>query len=167
MSHAHFFMAGKKMLFVLVFFVAAAGPLAVALAARPTPQRALQKTARLEIQTSGKEKLFFARILVDPGQPVNAVGATIQFPPGQTEALEIDKKNSFCEFFPEEAIDNRNGLVRIGCGRPFPGIDRKAIVAEIVFKKKKSGTVGLRLGEDSVVLANDGYGTDVLVRAGD
>jgi len=74
----------------------------------------------------------------------------------------LSKDDSFCSFFIEENIDNALGKIKITCLDPYPGTAKISNVVSLTFKKINSGAADLNLSDDSLVLANDGYGTNVL-----
>jgi hypothetical protein len=102
-------------------------------------------------------------LVVDPaGEEINTVSTEISFPADKLFLENLDKGKSFCSFFVEEDINNYTGKIKISCLAPFPGTDKMSNVVSLVFKKIKSGAADLSLATSSMVLANDGYGTNVL-----
>jgi len=102
-------------------------------------------------------------LVVDPaGEEINTVSTEISFPADKLSLENLSKENSFCSFFVEEKIDNDLGKIKISCLAPFPGTDKMSNVVSLTFKELNSGTADLNLSNDSMVLANDGYGTNVL-----
>ena len=96
-------------------------------------------------------------------QPINAVSFELLFPNNMVEIVEIDTEGSICTLFPEKNIDNSAGVVKYSCGLPNPGYsDPYGLVGTINIKFKKSGYVNITLGKNSQVLANDGFGTNIL-----
>jgi hypothetical protein len=107
--------------------------------------------------------LFSLDLVVDPNsEEINTVSTEISFPADILFLESLSKDNSFCSFFVEEIIDNDLGKIKISCLDPYPGTDKMSNVISLTFKKIKSGAADLRLSADSLVLANDGYGTNVL-----
>lgn len=101
-------------------------------------------------------------LVVDPGEDeINTVSANIFFPANKLSLEMLSKNNTFCLFFVEEEIDNEIGWAKISCMKPYPGTDTVSNVISLVFRKKEAGEANLVIG-DSLVLANDGYGTNVL-----
>ncbi len=133
-----------------------------------TPVKATSSTAILNMDlgdsTSSDEILL--DISVDPGgQSINAVGVFIFFSTSTLEATSINIENSFCDLFIEHTIDNKEGKISIQCGKPYPGINVESPIAQISFKTQKSPDAtwnGFKFDDNSMVLANDGFGTDVL-----
>jgi len=109
---------------------------------------------------------FTLDLVVDPaGEEINTVSTEISYPVDKLSLLEINKDNSFCSLFVEDENDNINGKIKISCIKPFPGVDTLSNVVTLTFTTQATGTADLDLSPDSLVLANDGYGTDVLKAA--
>lgn len=107
-------------------------------------------------------KFIFLDLVVDPNNDeINTVSANISFPASKLSLEQVSKENTFCLFFVEEKIDNENGHAKFSCLKPYPGTDTISNVISLVFKEKESGEADIVIG-DSLVLANDGYGTNVL-----
>ncbi|MBU4216319.1 hypothetical protein L6270_02010 [Candidatus Parcubacteria bacterium] len=130
------------------------------------PVRATEKTASLDmniINPSATSTSFTIRVSTNPnGQAVNAVGALINFSTSTVKATDIDLKNSFCALLIANTIDNQIGQINIMCGKPYPGVNTEATIAEITFEKLNTATSSISFASSSMVLANDGFGTDVL-----
>ncbi len=110
---------------------------------------AAEQTIRLKVDTGG--------------EVINTVGAVVGYNPDLIEVKEIRTDHSLCTFFAEKKIDQDQGLVTVSCGLPTPGFTGQGgTIAELVIQPKQTGQFWLRYQEDSVVLANDGLGTDVL-----
>jgi hypothetical protein len=107
--------------------------------------------------------LFSLDLVVDPsGEEINTVSTEISFPVDKLSLKTLSKDKSFCSFFVEEKIDNVLGKIKISCLAAYPGTDKLSNVVSLTFKKIKTGRADLSLSADSLVLANDGYGTNVL-----
>lgn len=107
--------------------------------------------------------LFSLDLVVDPnGEEINTVSTEISFPANKLFLKSLSKDDSFCSFFIEENIDNALGKIKITCLDPYPGTAKISNVVSLTFKKINSGAADLNLSDDSLVLANDGYGTNVL-----
>lgn len=132
------------------------------------PKKAEIKTAVLSTEFDSKnisagESEFPVQILVNPGgQAINAVYINFHFNQDILEATKIDFNSSFCTLFIDSSLDNTEGQARIICGKPYPGIIDEAQVATVYFHLKNSGWSGFEFATQSQVLANDGFGTDVL-----
>jgi hypothetical protein len=102
-------------------------------------------------------------LVVDPsGEEINTVSTEISFPTDKLSLEALSKDNSFCSFFVEEKTDNAAGKIKISCVAPYPGTNKLSNVVSLTFKQINAGEADLSLGADSLVLANDGYGTNVL-----
>lgn len=104
------------------------------------------------------------------GEAINVAGVIIQYDPKMIEVEEIITENSFCSpsLFIEKSIDNEKGEVNISCGLPSPGFSGiEGTVSELIIRIKEDGNFSLYFGQDTKILANDGFGTDVLRLATD
>lgn len=133
------------------------------------PQKAEERTASLFIENTDKKTkgyIYRINIMVDPGgQAINTVGLNLNFSKEKLEVTDIDVDNSFCDMFIDNTFDNKTGEIKIACGKPYPGIDTTAQIATVTFAVKQKGLLKFNFSDDSVVLANDGFGTDVLESA--
>jgi len=120
---------------------------------------------------SGFEKMKVGRlekiqILVDTQNDfVNAVQVVIKYDPKKVLVNDIDIENTFCNpgLFLEKEIDNKKGEVRIVCGLFRPGFSGSdGIVAELEVIPWKTGKAKFSFSDECMVLANDGFGTNVL-----
>jgi hypothetical protein len=94
---------------------------------------------------------------------INAVKADIAFDSEYLEVVEISTKNSFATVFVEKQINNDLGFARLSGGKPNPGYSgESATFAAIYFRAKKAGVSTIKLLPSSMVLANDGKGTNIL-----
>lgn len=137
----------------------------IAIAREPLLERALQ-TATLSLKEVSRDTetgKFVSDIIVDPnGQSINAVFASMSFSTSSLRIINLDTENSFCELFIDESFDNETGTISIMCGKPYPGIDAKANVGQVTFEKINQKETTISFSPDAMVLANDGYGTNVL-----
>lgn len=105
------------------------------------------------------------------GEAINAAQAVVEYDPTQIEVLEVRTEDSFCDpgFFLEKDIDHENGTVTIACGLPNPGYSKTSgVLAKLVVKTLKNERFVLRFDRGkTMVLANDGLGTNVLRAAMD
>jgi len=110
---------------------------------------------------------FKIKLMVDTGgQSANALLASLHFSNDIINIEELNIDNSICDLFIENAFDNEQGFLNIICGKPFPGFNESSEVAEITFTKKIAGETNFIFTE-AMILANDGYGTDILLEAKD
>lgn len=96
------------------------------------------------------------------GQPVNAVALHLIYDSEKVEITNVDTSNSFCEFYPENKFDNEQGLLKIACGAPHPGVTGKNTIAQVSLIAKTIGNAEFALLEDSLILLSDGKGTNIL-----
>jgi len=128
----------------------------------PTP-----KTASFVIPPKGRHylgEIFPMQIeIIGIDKPINAVQADIGFDPDKLEVVEISTKESFANIFIQEEVNNDVGYVRLTGGLPNPGFfaDR-GLFGTLYFKGKNPGVVKIEFLPSSLVLANDGQGTNVL-----
>ncbi len=100
--------------------------------------------------------------LTTGGDAINAVQTTVVYDPQKVTITEILTTDSFCQLFPVKTINATIGEATIGCGLPTPGFsEATGTVAVLSLGLNQAGTVSLGL-KDSLVLANDGLGTNVL-----
>jgi hypothetical protein len=94
---------------------------------------------------------------------INTVQVDISFDPEVLEAVNISTHNSFAKVFIEREIYNDIGFVRLTGGLPNPGYKQeKGSFGTIYFRGKSPGITEIQFLPTSVILANDGRGTNVL-----
>lgn len=124
-------------------------------------ESALSIDAPGEVSSVGKT--ITVKIMLDTmGNSVNAVQSYLQFDPKVLEITKSDTEQSFCKFYPENNYDNDKGLVKLSCGSPYPGFRGQNTLQEIEFITKAIKTTTISLTDKSMVLANDGKGTNLL-----
>lgn len=95
--------------------------------------------------------------------PINTVQADISYDPQILEVVEVSTKESFASIFVQKLIDNNSGYVRLSGGLPNPGFfATQGIFGTIFFRGRKPGVAEIHYLPTSMVLANDGRGTNVL-----
>lgn len=95
--------------------------------------------------------------------PVNAVQADLGFNPERLEIIDISTQDSFASIFVQEEINNEVGFGRLTGGLPNPGFfSDRGIFGTVFFKGKNAGVTRIEFLPSSLVLANDGRGTNVL-----
>lgn len=95
--------------------------------------------------------------------PINAIQADVSFDPRILEVAEISTKDSFANIFIQKEINNEAGYARLTGGLPNPGFFADhGIFGTVFFKGKRPGVVKVEFLPSSMVLANDGKGTNVL-----
>lgn len=95
--------------------------------------------------------------------PINAVQADLGFNPDKVEVVDVSIKESFAKVFIQKQINNEIGYVRLTGGLQSPGFAEKAgTLGTVFFRAKESGLVQMKFLTTSLVLANDGVGTNVI-----
>lgn len=121
---------------------------------------ALTLNAPVEIDGVGKE--FEVTVEVDTnGSYINSVQSYLIFDPNVLEITNSSTEESFCKYYPENNYSNEKGKVKLACGSPYPGFRGKDTIQRITFLAKAITTTEIKFG-DSMVLANDGKGTNLL-----
>ena len=122
-------------------------------------------TLEIELEESYKvEEIFFMPIkFSNIYTPINTVRADVKFDPEYLDVIEVVTSESFANIFIEKEINNNLGFARITGGLPNPGYTGEEILfAKILFQTKKPGAVEVEVLPTSVILANDGKGTNIL-----
>lgn len=128
----------------------------------PTP-----KTATFTIPSKGQFNLgeiFPMKMELDNLQgSINAVQADIGFDPDKVEVVDVSTADSFANIFIQKEINNTGGWFRLTGGLPNPGfLGNHGTYGTIFFRAKSPGLVKIGFLSSSMVLANDGRGTNVL-----
>ena len=128
----------------------------------PTP-----KTVSFVIPSKGEFRLgeiFPMKIEIKGIQkPINAIQADISFDPNKVEVRDISTTDSFANIFIQKEINNQIGYARLTGGLPSPGFFADSgVFGSIFFQGKAPGLVKVEFLPSSLVLANDGRGTNVL-----
>ena len=126
-----------------------------------------QKTASFVIPSKGQYKIgeiFPMKIeMTNFDNPINAVQADIGFDADKVEVVEISTAGSFANIFIQKEINNAEGWARLTGGLPNPGFDgQRGSFGVIYLRGKNPGVVNIKFLESSMVLANDGKGTNIL-----
>lgn len=152
------------LLFTLISFglVFVEGKILFKMGFPPTP-----KTVSFVIPTKGQyrlEEIFPMKIEITGVKvPVNAVQADLSFDPSKLEVMEVSTQDSFANIFIQKEINNVVGYIRLTGGLPNPGyFSDHGIFGDIFFKGISSGIAKVEFLPSSMVLANDGRGTNVL-----
>ena len=94
---------------------------------------------------------------------INVVQADISFDPSFVEVIDINVDNTFTKFLVQKEFDNQKGYARLTGGLPNPGYSGKTgLIGTIYFKTKAVGATELSYLDSSLVLANNGRGTNLL-----
>jgi hypothetical protein len=96
---------------------------------------------------------------------VNAVRTVISFDPALVQAQSIMTDDSICDVFLEKEIDNINGTITLSCGKPSPGFQGEGIIGRVDFKITTWGMTPFIFSEGTMMLANDGYATNIMEMA--
>lgn len=95
--------------------------------------------------------------------PINAVQADIGFDKERIEVVDISTKDSFATVFLQKEINNDLGYARISGGLPNPGFNAPSgLFSTVYLRGKKPGLAQIYFLDTSLVLANDGKGTNVI-----
>jgi len=96
------------------------------------------------------------------GASVNSVGLYIDFDPAILSINSISTTSSFCTFYIDRSYDNIKGVARLFCGAPTPGFSGQNTLETITFTPLTYGHANIAIDPKSIVLANDGKGTNLL-----
>jgi hypothetical protein len=105
---------------------------------------------------------FSVDLVVDPkGIDINAVGAKITY---TTSTAHLTSNDEAMSPFPLHLTEpfapvDFSRVVQVA---PNPGVTVSSTLAQFNFIALSPGTTTITLGTSSLVLANDGFGTDVL-----
>lgn len=111
--------------------------------------------------SSGDQITVYARINTE-GSSINAVDGTIGFDSNLLEVNKISKGSAINLWVQEPSYSNKTGSVNFGGVVLNPGFSgSNGQIVTIVFKAKGNGQANINFKAGSV-LANDGYGTNVL-----
>lgn len=128
--------------------------------------RLYNSTLRLSPETGvySPEFDFRSSIFLDTGEEsVNAVEAVLTYDPDIIEVSSIDTSDSSCDFFLEESNDRAHGVIHISCIKIEEGFPENGTkIADLVMKGKVLGRAQVGFTKGTMVLADDGIGTDVL-----
>lgn len=95
--------------------------------------------------------------------PINTVQADLSFPAQKMEIVNFSTNGSFADIFVQKEMDNETGYARLTGGLPNPGFgEDRGHFATAFFRGKEPGVAKIAYLPSSLVLANDGKGTNVL-----
>jgi hypothetical protein len=133
----------------------------------PKPEK-LAAAALLFAPTTGQfyigDTVNIALVVNTLNQSINVVEGKITFPSDKLEAISISKTNSIISLWAQEPVvsKNQNGFIAFSGGLPSPGfIGTAGQIISVSFKVKSEGEAVIGI-EDAQVLANDGFGTNIL-----
>jgi len=147
---------------VCAAFVFAESKILFKLGFPPTP-----KTVSFIIPPKGQyrlDEIFPMKIeIANIKTAINAVQADLGFDPQELEVINISTEDSFASIFIQKEINNEAGYARLTGGLPNPGFfSDHGVFGTIFFKGKRSGITKVEFLPSSMVLANDGRGTNTL-----
>lgn len=131
------------------------------------PRRAEGRTAVIGISflrpAAQSGSLLKLRLVAKPGiQAVNAVRASLRYDPDLLQMILIDNTESDFSLFLT-GDEHGAGQIIIEALQPYPGFAKDARIADVLFLAKAKGSGRVELSGDSLALANDGFGTDVIL----
>jgi len=130
-----------------------------------------RKTVSFIIPAKKQYKLgevFLVNLEIDGVETsINAVQVDLAFNPSQLELVDFCTEKSFANVFVQKEISNELGYARLTGGLPNPGFSgEKGLFAIAYFRAKNPGLAEVEFLPSSLVLANDGKGTNVLKEIG-
>jgi hypothetical protein len=94
---------------------------------------------------------------------INAVQTDLSFDTEKLELKKLSLEKSFAQIFIQKEINNESGYLRLTGGLPNPGFNgEKGHFATAYFMAKSAGLVDISYLPSSLVLANNGSGTNIL-----
>jgi len=96
-------------------------------------------------------------------QPVNMLESVITFPQDKLQVISLFKEGSIISLWVQEpSFSNKDGSITLAGGLPAPGfIGTAGKIITVSFKVIGEGDAMINIG-DAQLLANDGYGTNIL-----
>lgn len=108
-----------------------------------------------------RQDAYELTIYASTNAAVNAAQIRLTFRADGLKDLEIVPDDSLCELVIEDYLDPETGIYNLACGKPTPGISGEFVLAKMRFDVRKAGFYPFYF-LDNLLLANDGYGTDIL-----
>ena len=108
---------------------------------------------------------FSVSIFLDTkGNEINAVQVDLKFPPDQLQVVSPLSGKSFISVWAQSpTYSNTAGTISLTGGVPSPGINTSAgLVSTVTFRVKALGKAIVSISESSLVLLDDGKGTNIL-----
>ncbi len=131
-----------------------------------TPALLGNSTKLLSIATNttrtGINTPVIAAVQLNTPTAINAVGITIYFDPHILAISSVDTQSSFCTLYTDRTYDTHKGFVRLYCGKPNPGFTGTNTLETITFNTIGYGKSDIAISPKSLILKNDGRGTNVL-----
>lgn len=95
--------------------------------------------------------------------PINTVQTDLSFDHQKLEVVNVSTEESFASVFVQREINNTDGYLRLTGGVPNPGYSEdRGKFGTVYFKAKEPGVTKVEYLPTSIILANDGRGTNVL-----
>jgi len=109
---------------------------------------------------------FSVSVLIDTtGEEINAVEIGLEFSPDKLQVISPNTGRSIIEIWAgQPKFNNKTGRIEMRGGIPNGLTIKNGLVTTIEFRVKSSGSAFLQFTPETRILANDGFGTDVLVR---
>lgn len=106
---------------------------------------------------------FAVRIIVSSQQAINAVSGVLDFPSDKLQVTSVSKSGSILSLWVQEpSFSNIKGTVSFEGVVPNPGfVGQNGRILTVNFRVLSSGNANLKFTSGSL-LANDGYGTNIL-----
>lgn len=103
------------------------------------------------------------RLMVDPGgQAINVAGVNIRYSTSTLSFIEVDNSSSSFSIFLDDGLYGNN--VSVAAFQPSPGISTTSNIVSLVFDVIGIGESAIEYVGRPEILANDGFGTNVLWR---
>lgn len=110
-------------------------------------------------------QIFQVKVMVNTnGQAINAIESTIDYSDDTLQATSLSRSNLISLWAKEPSYNNSH--VNFSGGIPSPGFTGTSNLLTINFKAVAEGEAWLKFTNPTSVLANDGYGTDILSSTG-
>ncbi|MEI7497777.1 MAG: hypothetical protein WCK11_00655 [Candidatus Falkowbacteria bacterium] len=124
----------------------------------------LNKVAELFLHATTTDNLVRLDVIVDPhGQSINLVNAPLTYSSSTLRLVKTDYDSSAFSLFLSN-VDTA-GSVSFVAMQPAPGINTRTIVTSFYFEVIGQGPALFTVGTDAEVMANDGFGTNILAKS--
>jgi hypothetical protein len=118
---------------------------------------------KLDEQTYLDPEIIKIDICLDTdSQNINAFSLNLDFATNSLKLIKIEKEPVTGPFFIKETTNNQKGNYLLLTGSPTPLVAAGTAIAHLTFKKIKIGWTDLKINENSLVLAANGAGTNIL-----
>lgn len=113
-------------------------------------------------QATINEVITASVVLNTRQQDINTVGIVINYDPTILSIQSVDTSTSFCTFYADRTYNEQKGQINLYCGKPNPGFNGENVLETINFKAITYGKTNISVDPKSLVLLNDGKGTNIL-----